>query len=146
MASSTAPQAKAAILAALATRPALDAVTRTWGGPTEIEDAAEEHIYLGQVKVVGEWRTLGAGVRHESYTVALRVMVLRYGDDEQATEERAWDLLDEVSAALTADRFLGGLLYQPAALEEITQDNAPMPKQWAARIDAQIRCHAMFTP
>jgi hypothetical protein len=142
----TAPSAKAAILAAIAARPALSGVTATWGGPTESEDVHEEMIYLGKVVGTGEWRTLGAGIRHESYTVALHVLVLRYGDDEQATEDRAFVLLNEVSAALYADKFLGGLLYTPAAIESWEQDNDPMPKQWAARINAQIRCEAMFVP
>jgi hypothetical protein len=146
MAATTAPQAKAAILAALATRPALSGVKRTWGGPTDETDVVAEMIYLGRVEIAGEWRTLGAGVRHESFTVGISVVVSQYGDDEQSTEERAFDLLDEVSAALTADRFLGGLLYQPAALEAITQENFPAPEQWGARISATIRCEAMFTP
>lgn len=150
MAATTAPAAKAAILAALATRSALADIPRTWGGPTENEDLAEEMIWLGRTVGTGEWRTLGAGNRHESYTIALHVLVLKYGDDEQATEERAFDLLDEVSAALYADKFLanGGsqLLYTPAAIESWEQTNTPTPEQWGAQIVAQIRCEAMFTP
>jgi hypothetical protein len=99
------------------------------------------------VEVEGEWRTLGAGVRHESYTVELFVVVIEYGDDEQTTEERAFALLNEVSAALAADRFLGGLLYQPAVIDTIRQDNTPVTLPgWGARITARVRCHAMFTP
>jgi hypothetical protein len=147
---STAPLAKTAILAALAARVALADVTRTWGGPTENEDLTEEMIHLGRVRGTGMWKTLGAGKRHESYTVELRVVVLKYGDDEQATEERAFALLDEVSAALNADKFLanGGsqLLYTPAAIESWEQMNTPTPEQWGAQIVAQIRCEAMFTP
>lgn len=150
MAASTAPAAKAAILAAITARPALSTVATRWGGPTENEDLAEEMIYLGPARGTGEWRTLGAGNRHESYTVELRVVVLKYGDDEQVTEERAFDLLDEVSAALNADKFLanGGtqLLYTPAAIESWEQTNTPTPEQWSAQIVAQIRCEAMFTP
>lgn len=146
MPATTAPSAKAAILAAVALRGALAGVKQTWGGPTEGQDVAPEHIYLGKVTGAGEWRTLGAGNRHESYTVAVHVVVLKYGDDEQATEQRAFALLDEVSAALYADKFLGGLLYLPAAIESWEQDNTPMPEQWGARINAQVRCQAMFIP
>lgn len=150
MPATTAPSAKAAILAAIAGRAALSTVQQTWGSPTENEDMAEEMIFLGPVRGTGEWRTLGAGNRHESYTVELRVVVLKYGDDEQATEERAFALLDEVSAALYADKFLanGGtnLLYTPAAVESWEQTNTPMTEQWGAQIIAQIRCEAMFIP
>ena len=150
MAASTAPAAKAAILAALAARPALANVQRTWGGPTEEADVRYEMIHLGPARGAGEWRTLGAGKRHESYTIEVRVIVMKHGDDERATEERAFALLDEVSSALTADRFLanGGadLLYTPAAIESWEQTNTPMPEQWGAQIVAQVRCEAMFTP
>jgi hypothetical protein len=146
MPATTAPAAKAAILAAIAARPALAAITPGWGGPTEESDVTEEMIYLGRVRGDGEWRTLGAGNRHESYAVELRVVVMKYGDDEQATEERAFALLDEVSAALYADKFLGGLLYTPAAIESWEQTNNPAPEQWNAQIVAQIRCEAMFIP
>lgn len=150
MPATTAPTAKARILTALAARPALASVQRTWGSPVEDEDTAGEMIFLGRVRGAGEWRTLGAGKRHESYTVELRVVVLQYGDDEQATEERAFALLDEVSAALAANWFLaaGGtqLLYKPAAIESWEQANTPTPDQWGAQIIAQVRCEAMFTP
>ena len=150
MAATTAPLAKARILTALAARPALADVARRWGGPTENEDLKGELIHLGKTTGTGEWKTLGAGKRHESYLIALHVLVLQWGDNEQAAEERAFALLDEVSAALYADKFLaaGGtqLLYTPAAIESWEQSNVPMPKQWGAQIVAQIRCEAMFTP
>lgn len=150
MPATTAPAAKVAILAAIAARPALAGITPRWGGPTENEDLAEEMVYLGRTVGTGQWRTLGAGNRHESYLIAVHVIVLKYGDDEQATEERAFALLNEVSAALYADKFLanGGpnLLYTPAAIESWEQTNTPTPEQWGAQIVAQVRCEAMFTP
>lgn len=152
MPASTAPTAKARILAAIAARPALSGITPTWGGPTEGEDISQaERIHLGVTRGAGQWRTLGAGNRHESYTVALHIVVIEWGDNEQQTEERAFVLLDEVSAALYADKFLsaGGpqLLYTPAAIESWEQTNVPMvSKQWAAQINALIRCEAMFIP
>lgn len=150
MPATTAPAAKSAILAAIAARPALTAITPTWGGPTEADDLAEEMIHLGRTIGEGEWRTLGAPNRHESYLIAVHIIVLKYGDDEQATEERAFELLDEVSAALYADKFLANgatnLLYTPAAIESWEQTNTPTPEQWGAQIVAQVRCEAMFTP
>lgn len=150
MPATTAPTAKTRILIALAARAALANVQRSWGGPTENDDVKGELIHLGKTTGTGEWRTLGAGNRHESYTVALHVLVIQHGDDEQAAEQRAFELLAEVSAALHADKFLaaGGpqLLYTPAAIESWEQTNVPMPKQWGAQIVAQIRCEAMFIP
>lgn len=147
MPATTAPAAKAAILTLLQARPALASPVKvTWGGPTENEDTAEEHVHMGRVVGAGEWRTLGAGRRHESYTIELRVTVLKYGDDEQAVEDRSFDLLDEVSAALTTDPYLSGLLYEPAAIEAWEQSNVPMTDQWYSVVVAQIRCNAQFTP
>lgn len=147
MASSTAPEAKARIIALLQARPGLAGVQVTWGSPTEDEDIRREMIYLGATEIDGEWRTLGGQWRHESYSIALTVHVAQYGDNEQATEERAFALLDEVSGALASDSWLGGLLEgAPAALERITQTNTPGPQQWAAQVSAQVRCEARFTP
>lgn len=151
MAASTASAAKAAILAAIAARPALATVKQSWGGPTQTEDVAEEHIYLGRAaRDGGRPDPLGDLKRNESYLVAVHIMVLKHGDDEQATELRAFALLDEVSAALVADPFLanGGtrLLYLPAKIESWEQTNVPTPDQWGAQIVAQVRCEAMFIP
>lgn len=146
----TAPIAKTRILALVAARPALSAVRVAWGGPTENEDINGEMIHLGEVNVAGEWRTLGAGVRHETYTIGLHVVVFQYGDDEAATEQRAFVLLNEVSAALTSNKVLNDgtndLLTHPAAIQNARQTNVPMVDQWGARIDATILCQAMFTP
>lgn len=147
MPASTAPAAKAAILALLAARPALASVDRRWGGPTEEEDVSEEMIWLGDVVQEGFWRVLGGGYRHERYTIGLAVAVRKYGDDEQATELRAWVLLDEVAAALNTDPWLGGLLErEPVAIESARQQNMLAgTQQWGALIVGQIRCEARFT-
>lgn len=147
MPASTAPAAKAAILTALATRPVLADVSRSWGGPVSDDDYTDEMIYLGDVTVEGEWVAFGANRRDEEYTVQLSVHALKYGaGTEQATEERAWTLLAEVSAALTADKYLGGLMRDAVALDTIKQTNIPTPEQWATLIVAQIHCVAAFTP
>lgn len=146
----TAPIAKSRILAAMVARSALADVRVAWGGPTENEDVNGEMIHLGEVNIAGEWRTLGAGVRHETYTIGLHVVVFEYGDNEAGTEQRAFVLLNEASAALTANRMLSDgthdLLTHPAAIQNARQTNVPMVGQWGARVDATILCQAMFTP
>lgn len=146
MPASTAPAAKQAILTLLAARGALASVTRTWGGPTETDDMTAEMIFLGDVELTGEFRALGGQRRDEDYTITLHIVVQQYGDNEQSTEERAWTLLNEVSSALVSDRYLGGLLYEAAAITEARQSNTPAPNQWGAHITAQIGCSARFTP
>jgi hypothetical protein len=146
MPASTAPAAKQAILTLLAARPALASVDRTWGSPTETDDITAEMIFLGDVELTGEFRALGGQRRDEDYTITISVAVHQYGDDEQSTEERAWDLLDEISGALATDPYLGGLLYEAAAIRSARQTNTPAPNQWGALITAQIGCAARFTP
>src|SRR5690242_11539108 len=95
----TVPACKAAVLTILAARPALAAGTRTWSGPTKDEDYVEEMIFLGATEDTSEWNSFG-GPRQETYTLAITAWVEMWGDDPQATEERAHALWDEVEDAL----------------------------------------------
>lgn len=147
MPASTAPEAKRRIIVLLNARPNLASTSVTWGGPTKQDDVTDEMVYLTGVEFDGEWRILGAGQRDEDYTISLVVDVQRYGSDPQPAEERAWALLDEVSAALRSDSTLGGLLLLPSELAGGEQTNAPTsPEQMGARIEARIHCQARFDP
>lgn len=149
MAASTAPEAKRRILTLINARAGLTGVQVSWNAPTESEDLPRsgELIYLGDVKLEGEWRTLGGGRRDENYTIGLTVWVQQDGDNMQATEERSWLILDEVSAALTSDRSLAGLLHNAIEILTATQRvGVASADKTGSRIDAQIRCRARFAP
>lgn len=145
MPASTAPAAKAALKALFAARPGLSTVSVMWEVPTREEQVRNEMLFFGNVTVDGSWQVMGGLRRDEEYSVALTLQVRREGDDPQATEERAWTLLDEVAAAIASDKYLGGLLHQAAALTSISQENVATPEDWWAVITAQIACAARFS-
>lgn len=149
MAASTAPEAKRRVLALLAARAGLATVQRTWSAPTEGEGVPRggELLYLGDVSTTGSWKLLGAHARDEDYTIGLVVFVQQDGDDMQATEERSWLILDEVSAALTTDQMLGGLLMLPVEIASATQKVGVVGvDKTGSRVDAVLRLVARFTP
>lgn len=151
MAASTAPEAKKRILALIRAWPALSTVQATWIAPTESEGIPQsgEMIYLGPVEGDSEWITLGTTRREEDYTIALGVWTQMQGDDPQPVEERCWQLLSEVAAALTADKYLGGLLDAGRAIEinSVNQNvGVAGTDTLGARIDASIHIVARLTP
>jgi hypothetical protein len=97
------PAAKAAILTILEARPAMAGVTLAWAAPTKDEDYTETMVFLGDVERASDWAELGTGRRKEDFSVGLTVFVEMWGDDPQSTEERAYELLDEVEDALRDD-------------------------------------------
>lgn len=148
MPASTAPEAKARILELLAARPALAGVRLSWEAPAETTDFNVKNlIWLGDVQHTGQWQCLGPLTRDESYTIQLTVLAIKLGDDARSTEERAWDLLDEVAAAIHNDFHLNGLLRLPAAIESATQSNGLVGTQsTGCQIVSQIRCDARIQP
>jgi len=134
MAASTVPAAKAAILAMLRARPALNEVAITWGEPTEKEDIQPEMIFFdGPVPRLPSWATLGAdNPLDEEYTVTLQVRSYTPGDDPDIAEQRCWTLIDEIEQGIRADLRLGGLLRVPIVFDEQTVDAVPQSNDWAA--------------
>lgn len=93
----------------------------------------------------GEWAALGNRRRREEYTVALTADVFYTGDDEQAAETRAAELLLEAQNALVADPLLGGLLEHGVTFEQASLDDAPteQPEGWRAWATCRVRCQAV---
>jgi hypothetical protein len=137
MPASTVPSAKVALKALLEgwVWPG-DAPVVRWGAPTEAEDMTPggQLIYFGTAPSVTErdW-SLGATASKEVYNIRLVIDVRQYGDDEQATELRAYELYAAVTDLLDANRTLSGTLimlgdrtFEPA--------NFPIPAEWLCRI------------
>jgi hypothetical protein len=148
----TAPAAKAALIAAIQTRQAanpsgaLQGVTARWASPTKVEEVQTSPaglIYLGRVKGKQKWAALGRLAKDEDYSIALTVQVYQEGDDPQGTEQAAWAIFAEVEQALRADPTLGNVLNRQAEIEEQESDSTPIePQAWAVKVTAQVRCHA----
>lgn len=117
---SSAPAAKAGLLALLAARPALSTVQRSWGHPGELIE--KESVLLLGVQSSEQPAQLGQLARDETYSLTVAVCVHQDGDDAQAVEQRAWALAAEVEAAVHDDRTLSGALTGWAGVTAMAQD------------------------
>lgn len=100
MASSSVPAARTALIAALQARPNLGgvSVTRQWPGPTP----PKEFICLGRTVSTEVAASLGGIDREETYAIEVLVMVMQPGRDvAEAAEDRFWQLVAEVAAAVS---------------------------------------------
>jgi hypothetical protein len=109
MADPTPVVAKTYLLAAL--RTALDAagladVETAWAHPGK--NIKRESAYFGDTQpYTQQGKSLGNGVRDESYSLELVVTVQRRGNDAEAAERRCWEILAVVHALLKTDDTLG---------------------------------------
>ena len=101
MATSTIPAFKNALYTRLAARSGLSGVQVSYGWPTGA--VSREHIILGGVDGMQEFRTIGAQHRFEEYTVTVYINVLREGVQQQTCDERCLALMAELENELRAD-------------------------------------------
>lgn len=146
---STVPAAKASLLALMeawtwpATQPAI-----RWGGPTETEDFPRggELIYFGDTEITDEAVTLGDTRIDETYNLRVVIDVALDGDNEQAAEQRAWDLYASLVSLLNQHRTFDGAINRLVG-RTVRQTNVPMPQKWLARIIVDQACVGMvFNP
>lgn len=136
----TVPDAKAALLALLSAIawPGTPQPEIKYGQPTEGEDApfAGEMVFLGETR--GTSTPPGMGNRRdETYTLRFVIDVRHEGDDEQTTENRAWELLEAAENAVWTDVTIGGTVNRVTSLET-TQVNVPEPSAWRTQIVADV--------
>lgn len=113
------------------------APTITWGAPTETEDITYDMIYLGPTNdqpAEDEFVSLGGGRVDETYRLSLIVDVYRFGDDEQATEQRAWQLHDGVLSVLCANPTIGGTVNRVNSFRVRQSNPVPSPQHWRSQI------------
>lgn len=111
-----------------------------WGSPTEEEDVTMDSVYLGETEITDEFRILGATRTDEEYRLRIVVDVRRYGDDEQATEQRAWALHDEILTLLRANMTLGGAINRITGYSVRQVNPLPSPQQWRSLIVIEALC------
>ena len=143
MAASTVPACKAAILTLLKARPALNQVQITWGEPTEAEDLADELVFFEDpVRRLANWGHLGnPNPIDETYILLLKVRNRLFGDDQQATEERCWQLVYEIEQVLRGAR-PGGLLKPIDFTEEQEYRTNQLSDGWFGEIEIPLVCTA----
>jgi hypothetical protein len=134
--------AKVAIKAALEAHVFPGSVpTISWGQPTEPEDVSYDAIYMGPTEVPeDQFLVLGATRLDERYRLSILVDVRQYGDDEQATEARAWELANAVMSVLTADLTVYGTVHRTEGYRFRQSNPVPTPTQWRSQIliEAQL--------
>ncbi len=110
-----------------------------WGPPTEPEDITFDNVYIVNTKMPeNEYVTLGGTRIDETYNIELVVDVYRYGDDLQATEQRAWQLLNGVVSVVNADKTLAGTVNRVNRFD-YEQGYAPRANLWRAQILIRIQ-------
>lgn len=144
MAASSIPAAKAALLSLLQAQPALAAAHVAWGLPAELPDD-RERVYLADAQnIEREWAALRSidPAMLERYT--LRIIVENDMADSTAreAEERLWELVAAVEAAVRGDLMFGGLLRLPAQPAPGAQDIGPTANGWVARCEVRVTCEA----
>lgn len=143
---STVPAAKAALLAALQAREDLAGVLAQRGLPAEVP-TQNERIYLTGTEALTRDPVLQQGLRRESYLLPLVIEVERFGRGNEVrdqVEQRGWDIVDELEAAIATDPELGGVL-DDSELEGVPVEvTLPLTSNdgWLTRISAQVRARA----
>lgn len=111
MAASTIPAAQAYLLGVIQARPGLTGVHVAWGIPADLPSDLER-IYVGDpIEVSREWAGLGGQRMDENYTLQVHVETFAGGNEQQATGERFYTMVNEVEQAVRADNRLGGLVF-----------------------------------
>lgn len=137
------PAAKTALKAALDARSAWDAVDMRDGQPSEREDFTRDMFWFEPTEIPQDAWAAGGKIRQVTFRLGFTVAVLRAGDDERATEDALWTLVEDLMSALKADPTLGGAV-QTVGQVTGRQVNGPDPSNWQAVFTGQIECDSNF--
>jgi hypothetical protein len=138
---STAPAAKAALLAIMKGSSDLAGVQVSYAHPG-IAEIGPEAIYMGRVHLEEAPRTTGQH-RRESYVIELVVDVTKDGNDGQASEERMWAIVGVIEGLLRPVRQgtnLNGAVTLWAEVEGISMTPYINQAQRLSEAVVSIRC------
>src|SRR5690242_8371231 len=137
------PSAKTALKAILDARAAWDSVDLRDGQPTEVEDVTRDMFWFEPTEIPEDAWAAGGRTRQVSFRLGFTVAVLRDGDDERATEDSVWLLVEDLVAALKNDPTLGGAVMSVGTVTG-RQFNEPVPQHWQARFTGSVECQSNF--
>lgn len=154
MAFSTIPTTKTALLALFQAQAGLSGVLVQRGVPAKVPSQAERVYVDNAVDIVREWNMIGRLRLDESYTIRVPVEVFQYDADsdpanQEAAENRMWELAAVVERAVKADPMLGGTLsgntdhpagITPAGIED--QNTFAGPEGWVSHAVLRFDCAA----
>lgn len=121
------------------------APTVTWGSPTESEDQGLDLVYQGTPSIDGVPFPGLSQRNDEEYTLPVVVSVRQWGDDEQATEGRAWGHVNQVFTLLHADLTLGGAVNRVTGFDLEVGQQPGGPKQWQTVIVVRVGVVGIIT-
>jgi hypothetical protein len=137
---STIYPAKVWMLAQLTSALAASGARVRWGAPTEGEDLSGALVYMGApLSPRDEYLVLGADRTDETYELPVVVDVRKYGDNEQATEQLAWQLMGQVVTIVDTDPRFGGAVNRTPAFTFLADNQVSGPKQWRTVIEVRFQ-------
>jgi hypothetical protein len=147
VAGTTVPAAKSNLKALLEAWPWPDSTPEVrWGQPgTDDYGTNLEFVYFGETTLTRTKRGLQGSNHGETYPLRVVIDVRTYGDDEQATEERAWLMCDQVEALLESNRTFGGVASHWSDFTA-RQVNVPAPESWRTQIVVDVSVQAFPAP
>ncbi len=107
-----------------------------------------EAVYIGDARRVSrQWAAIGQFRVDESYGLYLLVEVHREGNEEQATEERMWEIAGAVELAILEDLTLAGILGGPGHAKpgEVEPRSVPFDAGWHAMVALTIDVKARLS-
>lgn len=117
-----------------------------WGAPTEQEDTALDAVYQGAPDIE-EITFEGLHLRNdENYTLRVFADVRRYGDDEKATEERAWSHVNQIITLAKQNMTLSGAVNRVTGFNVAMTTMPSSPKQWRSQIMVEIGVVGLVAP
>jgi hypothetical protein len=115
-----------------------DSPTVLWGPPSEDEDVTLDAVYQGTT-VVEQIPFPGLSTRNdEEYTLPVVVDVRQYGDDEQATEQHAWEHVNDILTLLRANLSLSGTVSRIGGFD-LEMGSLPEPDKWRTQIVVRVQ-------
>lgn len=133
------PDAKDALTAALAARSGLDGALVMVGLPAEVPTQAER-IYFTGVEDLKRDRLGQQRFFAETYVLMVLVEVHQVdrAPSGSATARRAWEIVDEITATIQIDPELGGVIDESEISSIPAEVTLPSTEGWITRITVRI--------
>lgn len=116
-----------------------------WGEPIKADEIVYESIYFGGTEVTDSFRTLGATRSDETYNLLVVIDVRAHGDEEQAMEQRVWQLHDEVITLLRENMDLGGAIKYLTGYRVRQANPVPATEQLRSMVLIEVGCVGHIT-
>jgi hypothetical protein len=136
------PAAKTALKAILAARGAWSAVDIRDVRNITVRDVSRDMFWFEPTEIPEDAWTAGA-MRGLTFRLGFTVALIREGDDERATEDLVWTLVEDLMSALKASPTLTNTIRNVGTVTG-RQTNEPFDRMWRAGFTGSIECQSNF--